>query len=70
MQKAIHEMYETLDDNNYVAFIGETHHSALGKNDEFHFLDGNLILIKRRSGRKSIVNLNMIVEVCIRMDVI
>ena len=72
MKKTIREMHETLADNTHVAFISacEDYQFALRKSDKFSFIEDNLLVIKRKSGRNSIINMNLIIEVCIRNEMI
>ena len=67
MENAILEMQQNLADGFFIAFMcadGECF-TSLKKSDDIKFLDEKTALIKRESGRHSIINLDWIVEISI-----
>ena len=72
MEEAILEMQESLVDGLFIAFasIDEECYYSLTKSDEIKFLDDKTVVIRRKSGRHSIINLNWIVDISIRRGLI
>ena len=68
MENAILEMQQNLTDGLFIAFVpaDDEQYYTLKKSDDVNFLDSKTLLIKRKSGRHSIINLNLIVEIEIR----
>ena len=68
MEEAILEMQESLVDGLFIAFasIDEECYYSLTKSDELKFLDDKTVVIRRKRGRHSIINLNWIVDISIR----
>ena len=68
MEQTILEMQENLSDGLFIAFVttDEDCFYSLTKSDNLSFLDEKTVLIRRKSGRHSIINLNWIVEITIR----
>lgn len=70
MENTIIEMHEKLKEGFYVAFVSENNtYYPLFKSDSFDFLDDKTVLIIRKNGWKSIINLNLIVEISIKREV-
>ena len=72
MQQTILEMYKTLEDDYFIAFVSanEDYHFGLRKIDDMEFLDDKTLLIHRKSGKTTIINLNLIIGVCIQRELI
>ena len=72
MEQTILEMQENLVDGLFIAFasIDEECYYSLTKSDELKFLDDKTVVIRRKSGRHSIINLNWIVDISIRRGLI
>jgi hypothetical protein len=68
MEQTLLEMQENLSDGLFIAFVttDEDCFYSLTKSDNLSFLDEKTVLIRRKSGRHSIINLNWIVEITIR----
>ncbi len=68
MENAILEMHQNLTDSLFIAFVtaDDEQYYSLTKSDDVQFLDSKTVFIKRKSGRNSIINLNLIVEIEIR----
>ena len=68
MQETILEMQQNLTDGLFIAFVptDDEQYYSLTKSDDIQFLDSRTLFIKRKSGRHSIINLNLIVEIEIR----
>lgn len=68
MQETILEMHESLDDKHFIAFISanENPQSVALKSDELKFPDNKTVVICKKGGRCKIINLNLIIEICIR----
>ena len=68
MQETILEMQESLDDKHFIAFISanENPQSVALKSDELKFPDNKTVVIRKKGGRTKIINLNLIIEICIR----
>ena len=68
MEQTILEMQENLSDGLFIAFVttDEDCFYSLTKSDNLSFLDEKTVLIRRKSGRHSLINLNWIVEITIR----
>ena len=68
MQETILEMQRNLDDKHFIAFISanENPQSVALKSDELKFPDTKTVVIRKKGGRTKIINLNLIIEICIR----
>ena len=68
MQETILEMQRNLDDKHFIAFISahENPQSVALKSDELKFPDNKTVVIRKKGGRPKIINLNLIIEICIR----
>ncbi len=68
MQETILEMQESLDDKHFIAFISanENPQSVALKSDELKFPDNKTLVIRKKGGITKIINLNLIIEICIR----
>ena len=72
MEETIRKMYNSLEEECYIAFVSanDEYHFGLRKNDDFKFVDDKTIVIYRKNGRTTIVNLNLIIGICIRRELI
>lgn len=72
MKKTILNMQKSLEEDCYIAFISanEDYDFGLRRNDNFKFVDEKTIVIHRNSGRTTIINLNLIIGICIRNELI
>lgn len=72
MKGTILKMKKSLEDDCYIAFVSanEDYHFGVRKNDDVTFLDEKTIAITRKSGRTTIINLNLIIGICIRRELI
>ena len=70
LQKAILKMKESLNDESFVSFVSANgdYHFALRKDDDIEFLDNKTILIQRKTGKSTIVNLDLIIGICIQQE--
>ena len=68
MQETILEMQRNLDDKHFIAFISanENPQSVALKSDELKFPDNKTLVIRKKGGITKIINLNLIIEICIR----
>lgn len=68
MENAILEMQKNLDEGHFIAFVSanEDPYCAVLKSDELNFPDNKTVVIRKKGGRTTIINLNLIIEVCIR----
>ena len=68
MEQTILEMQKNLTDGLFIAFMtsGEDCYYSLTKSDNLSFLDDKRVLIRRKNGRHSIINLDWIVEISIQ----
>ena len=68
MENAILEMQKNLDEGHFIAFVSanEDPYCAVIKSDELNFPDNKTVIIRKKSGKTTIINLNLIIEVCIR----
>ena len=68
MQETILEMQRSLDDKHFIAFISanENPQSVVLKSDKLDFPDNKTVVIRKKGGRTKIINLNLIIEICIR----
>ena len=68
MENAILEMQQNLTEGLFIALVSgnDDEHYAVTKSDDIEFLNSRTLFIKRKSGRDSIINLNLIVEIEIR----
>ena len=72
MQKTILRMKKSLEDDCYIAFISsnEDYDFGVRKSDDIEFLDNKTLSIHRKSGRITIINLDLIIGICIRRELI
>ena len=70
MENAILEMQQNIRDGFFVAFVSanKDHYFPVTKSDDLAFLNDNRISIHRKNGWTSIINLDLIVEICIRRE--
>ena len=68
MQETILEMQRNLDDKHFIAFVSanENPQCVALKSDELKFPDNKTVVIRKKGGRTKIINLNLIIEICIR----
>ena len=68
MESTILEMQKNLDEGHFIAFVSanEDPYCAVMKSDELNFPDNKTVVIRKKGGRTTIINLNLIIEVCIR----
>ncbi len=68
MENAILEMQKNLDEGHFIAFVSanEDPYCAVLKSDELNFPDNKTVVIRKKCGKTTIINLNLIIEVCIR----
>ena len=68
MENAILEMQKNLDEGHFIAFVSanEDPYCAVIKSDELNFPDNKTVVIRKKGGKTTIINLNLIIEVCIR----
>ncbi len=72
MRNAILKMKDSLEDDCYISFVSSNENYDFGvrKSDKTEFIDERTLLVTRKSGRVTIINLNLIVGVCIRRELI
>ena len=72
MKGTILKMKKSLEEDCYIAFVSANadYHFGARKNDDLTFLDEKTIAITRKNGNTTIVNLNLIIGVCIRRELI
>ena len=72
MEGTIRKMIKSLEEDCYIAFVSanENYHFGLRKDDDFRFIDGKTIIINRKNGNTTIINLNLIIGICIRRELI
>ena len=68
MESTILEMQRNLDEGHFIAFVSanENPYCAVLKSDELNFPDNKTVVIRKKGGKTTIINLNLIIEVCIR----
>lgn len=68
MENTILEMQKNLDEEHFIAFVSadENPYCAVMKSDELNFPDNKTVVIRKNGGMTKIINLNFIIEVCIR----
>ena len=68
MENAILEMQKNLDEGHFIAFVSanEDPYCAVLKSDELNFPDNKTVVIRKKGGKTTIINLNLIIEVCNR----
>ena len=68
MENAILKMQKNLDEGHFIAFVSanEDPYCAVMKSDELNFPDNKTVVIRKKGGKTTIINLNLIIEVCIR----
>ena len=67
MEETIRKMQKSLEGDCYIAFVSANpdYDFRLRKTDTFRFVDEKTIVINRRNGRTTIINLNLIIGICI-----
>ena len=72
MKETILNMQNSLEEDYYIALVSANEDFDFGvrKSDKLQFLDGNRLVIHRKNGRTTIVNLNLIIGICIRSELI
>ncbi len=70
MKQTILKMYNSLEEDCYIAFVSanEDYDFGVRKSDKIQFVDENRLVIHRKSGRTTIINLNLIIGICIRQE--
>jgi len=68
MENTILEMQKNLDEGHFIALVSENEdpYCAVLKSDELNFPDNKTVVIRKKGGRTTIINLNLIIEVCTR----
>ena len=68
MENTILKMQDNLDEGHFIAFVSadENPYCVVMKSDKLKFPDNKTVVIRKENGRTTIINLNMIIEVCIR----
>ena len=68
MENAILEMQKNLDEGHFIAFVSanEDPYCAVIKSDELNFPDSKTVVIRKKGGKTTIINLKLIIEVCTR----
>ena len=82
MEETILEMQRNLDEGHFIAFVSANEnpycvalksdelnflpYCVALKSDELNFLDNKTVVIRKKGGRPKIINLNLIIEICIR----
>ena len=68
MEDTILEMQKNLTGGLFIAFMTTDNdcYYSLTKSDDLSFLDDKRVLIRRKNGRHSIINLDWIVEISIQ----
>ena len=68
MESTILEMQRNLDEGHFIALVSENDdpYFAVLKSDELNFPDNKTVVIRKKGGRTTIINLNLIIEVCTR----
>lgn len=68
MESTILEMQKNLDEGHFIAFVSanEDPYCAVMKSDELNFPDNKTVVIHKKGGMTTIINLNFIIEVTIR----
>ena len=68
MESTILEMQRNLDEGHFIALVSadENPYCAVMKSDELNFPDNKTVVIRKKGRRTTIINLNLIIEVCIR----
>ena len=68
MENTILEMQKNLDEGHFIELVSENEdpYFAVLKSDELNFPDNKTVVIRKKGGRTTIINLNLIIEVCTR----
>ena len=68
MKNAILEVQKNLDEGHFIAFVSanEDPYCAVMKSDELNFPDNKTVVIRKKGGKTTIINLNLIIEICTR----
>ena len=61
-------MQRNLEEGYFIAFVSENENPyfVVLKSDELNFPDNKTVVIHKKGGKTTIINLNLIIEVCIR----
>ena len=67
MEKTIVEMKNSLKDDQYIGFISPNNNYdfSVRKTDEIEFLDNKTLVICRKNGNKTILNLDLVIGICV-----
>ena len=67
MENTIVEMKNSLKDDQYIGFISPNNNYdfSLRKTDEIEFLDDKTLVICRKNGNKTILNLDLVIGICV-----
>ena len=67
MEKTIVEMKNSLKDDQYIGFISPNNNYdfSLRKTDEIEFLDNKTLVVNRKNGNKTILNLDLVIGICV-----
>lgn len=68
MENTILEMQQNLEEGHFIALVSENEdpYCAVIKSDELNFLDNKTVVIRKKGGKTTIINLNLIIEICTR----
>ena len=68
MENTILEMQKNLDEGHFIALVSENEdpYCAVLKSDELNFPDNKTVVIRKKGGKTTIINLNLIIEICTR----
>ena len=68
MENAILEMQQNLEEGYFIALVSENKdpYCAVIKSDELNFPDNKTVVIRKKGGKTTIINLNLIIEICTR----
>ena len=70
MKETILKMKDTLENDCLIAFVSsnEDYHFGIRKSDKIDFIDDKTIVVHRKNGKLTIINLNLIIGICIREE--
>ena len=70
MKETILNMQNSLEEDYYIALVSANEDFDFGvrKSDKIQFVDENRLVIHRKSGRTTIINLNLIIGICIKQE--
>ncbi|MBO6122599.1 MAG: hypothetical protein J6P09_02015 [Methanobrevibacter sp.] len=68
MENTILEMQQNLEEGYFIALVSENEdpYCAVIKSDELNFPDNKTVVIRKKGGKTTIINLNLIIEICTR----